>query len=68
MHTRQKNHLHKPLVKFALIQNGVILPLRYLINRHETVLSFNMTKYSSRMKKVFTYSCFYSVDEFLAFQ
>ena len=52
LHTRQINHLHKPLVKFTPIQRGTTystIKVRDLINCHLTVLSFNMTKCRSRL-------------------
>ena len=56
IHTRQKNNLHKPLVKFTSQQGGITYSaiknlLRYLINFHGTLLNFNMTKYKTAFKK-----------------
>jgi len=33
IHTRQKNHLHKPLVKFTLIQRGITYSVIRVFNK-----------------------------------
>jgi hypothetical protein len=45
----------------------LILPLRYLINCHQTLLNFSMTKCSSRTEKVFTLLFFILLMNFYNF-
>jgi hypothetical protein len=50
-------------------EEALLLPLRFLISCHRTLLNFNMTKYSSRLhlKKYLLTTVVYSFDEFLVF-
>jgi len=70
LHTRQKNHLHKPLVKFALIQSGITYSPINVFNKLPldiTQFQHDKMQFKTALKKYLLTNVFHSVDEFLAF-
>jgi len=70
IHTRQKNHLHKPLVKFTSIQRGITYSAIRVLNRlplEVTQFQHDKMLFKNALKKCLLTHVFYSVDEFLAF-
>ena len=70
IHTRQKNHHHKPLVKFTSIQRGITYFAIKVFNKlplDVTQFQHDKMQFKIAMKKYLLTHVFYSVDEFLAF-
>jgi hypothetical protein len=66
--TRQKNQLHKPLIRFSSIQKGVVCCAINVFNKLPLCviqLKQNKVQFKNALKKCLVMHTFYTVEEFL---
>ena len=67
IHTRQKNHIHKQLVKFTSILRGITFSAIKVFNKlplHITQFQQDKMQFKIALKTYLLTHVFYSVDEF----